>query len=109
MGKVLAYAKESPGWHTSPQNLNEPFIPNKGPWSKIYQGEASFRETTHEGVKHILTLLDEPKPVEEILEDYKWGLRTAMAYTNSLNLEHFQENAVLEEVTYHTLAANNPR
>ena len=106
MGKVLAFAKESPGW-----NFKAPEYGVKQ-WTKIYKGEASFRpDRTHEGVTHniILDVGKEPKPVEEILLDYTGGLRSAMSYLNAQNIKHLQENAVFIEVSTNTLIENRTR
>jgi IMP dehydrogenase len=110
MGKKLAYAIESPGWHDlSPESE---FTPSKPQFAKTYQGEASFsNDRTHEGVKQniLLEVGDFPKTVKEILAEYEGGLRSTMAYNNSLTIKHLQENHKFVRVTTNTLIENGAR
>lgn len=108
MGRMLAVAKESPGWkHSEIGEYSGPVI-----YRKTYQGEASFRQDrAPEGVKQEIVLApdDSPKPVSEILETYKDYIQSSMSYQNARNIYHFQANVTFEEVSNNTLIENNPR
>jgi len=110
MGKVLSYAKESPGWTTKSEISK--FTPSSDQWVKTYQGEASFREDrAPEGVKQHIVLAagEEPETVNTIMERYKDYIQSSMSYQNARTIEHFQENATFIEVSTNTLIENKPR
>lgn len=100
MGKVMAYALESPGW----VNLPDPALYRSNPanpisfinqqsniWQKSYTGESTFSEIRPpEGVSNKLELHRTPPTVKQILDYYNHGLRSAMSYTDAGNLAEFR-------------------
>ena len=111
MGKELAIAKESPGWVDHSRTTK--YAPSGHQWSKIYQGEASFRnDRAPEGVQQVISLAvnENPKTVKEIIVDYyQDGIQSGMSYQNAKTIPQLQENAEFWEVSTNTLIENKAR
>jgi IMP dehydrogenase len=116
MGKVMAYALESPGWVNLPdpsqymwsgggqvQPIN--FVNRQSSiWEKSYTGESTFSEMRPpEGVSNKLQLNRVPPTVKQILEYYNHGLRSAMSYTDAGNLAEFRAKGKFARVSLASL------
>jgi IMP dehydrogenase len=119
MGKILAYAKESPDWgpimeqvpsyNRLPIGKGYDWQPTMD-WRKEYKGESTFAiNRTYEGVSHVLKSFGEPKSLKEIIKDYEGGLRSSMSYCNAMNIQHYQENTEFIKVSTNTLIENKTR
>ena len=115
IGKLLAYATESPGW-TSPRAglLRGEVVYKDNSEHKVYTGSAYFdyrdpdapTYKVREGTEIYLT---NPRPVREIVQYLLGGLRSAMSYSNALDITSFHKGVVFVEGSVHTTIEANPR
>lgn len=99
IGQMFAGTDETPGE-----------IEDNGLYFKKYKGSASHNyasgQKTSEGIE---TLVPYKGPVSEVLKDIEGGLRSALTYTGSRNLEEFRSNCEFVRVSSNTIKENGTR
>lgn len=89
-GFLLAHALESPGW----VDVN--------PTYKIYEGSAYFDYKDPSAPDYKVSegremMIQQSKPLKEIVDYLLGGLRSAMSYSNASTIKEFQENVIFQK------------
>lgn len=109
LGGMLAATEEAPG-----QEYVE-VVEGKEVWYKKYRGSASLESyqvqnkiASHRSPEGESTWLPNKGPVNNIVQQIEGGLRSAFSYVNATNLETYQDNVELVQVTTSGHAESKP-